>query len=68
MISPVVYYMSLSREGADSNKPLRFKFELPRQKNTYKYNLHHLRPSTPIFLCMQCIECLNFAWQINELN
>lgn len=34
MISPVVYYMSLSREGADSNKPLRFKFELPRQKNT----------------------------------
>ena len=35
MISPVVYYMSLSREGADSNKPLRFKFELPRQKNTY---------------------------------
>ena len=35
MISPVVYYTSLSREGADSNKPLRLKFELPRQKNTY---------------------------------
>ena len=35
MISPVVYYTSLSREGASTNKPLRLKFELPRQKNTY---------------------------------